>query len=258
MPSVPSHRVAASPGVAGPQPPRRRPADGGYARGEETRARIVQAAMKVFADEGFARASTRRIAAEAGVNPPALQYYFDSKEGLHRACADLIIAHCKTTLDPAREAAEAALAQGSQDEALEAVCRFLDVQADLSVTSRETPVWSRFMSRAQLDCAGPAYVYVKATLSAPLHGLMARLVGRAVGRPPQDEKVKLRALILSSQIAGLHRDREHVLAELGWPDFGGPRLTAVKEIVREHTRAAIQAARRPEGAQATSDRSDRI
>lgn len=202
--------------------------------------------MKVFADEGFARASTRRIAAAAGVNPPALQYYFDGKDGLHRACADLIIDHCRTTLDPAREDAEAALAQGSQDEALEAVCRFLDVQADLSVTSRETPVWSQFMSRAQLDDGGPAYGYVKATLAAPLHGLMAKLVGKAVGRADQDEEVRLRALILSSQISGLHRDREHVMAELGWPDFGGPRLTAVKRIVREHTRAAIRAARRPE------------
>ena len=231
--------------LAAPKPadtaaqPRRRPADGGYARGEETRARIVEAAMKVFAAEGFARASTRRIAAEAGVNPPALQYYFDSKEGLHRACADLIIDHCRVTLDPARETAEAALARGSQEDALEAVCAFLDVQADLSVTSRETPVWSRFMSRAQQDDGGPAYGYVKATLAAPLHGLMAKLVGKAVGRPPEDQEVRLRALILSSQISGLHRDRDHVLAELGWPDFAGPRLAMVKAIVREHTRAAL-------------------
>lgn len=226
-------------------PPRRRPLEGGYARGEETRARIVEAAMNVFAEEGFARASTRRIAAEAGVNPPALQYYFDGKEGLHRACADVIIAHCRTTLDPAREAAEAALANGSEDEALEAVCRFLDVQADLSVTSRETPAWSRFMHRAQLDDGGPAYRYVKATLAAPLHGLMGKLVARATGRETVDEEVRLRALILSSQIAGLHRDREHVLAELGWPDFGGPRLALVKALVREHTRAALLSARRP-------------
>lgn len=232
---------------AAPQP-RRRPADGGYARGEETRARIVEAAMKVFAEEGFARASTRRIAAEAGVNPPALQYYFDGKEGLHRACADLIIDHCRATLDPARESAEAALAHGSQEEALEAVCRFLDVQADLSTSSRKTPVWRDFMSRAQQDDGGPAYRYVKATLAAPLHGLMARLVGRAVGRPAEDEAVRLRALILSSQIAGLHRDREHVLAELGWPDFDGPRLAMVKAIVREHTRAALLAARRESAA----------
>ena len=96
------------------------------------------------------------------------------------------------------------------------------------------------MGRAQLDDGGPAYGYVKSTLAAPLHGVMAGLVAKIADRSADDEEVKLRALILSSQIAGLHRDREHVLAELGWPDFGGPRLAQIKSIVREHTRAALQ------------------
>ena len=223
--------------------PRRRPTEGGYARGEETRARIVEAALKVFAAEGFAGASTRRIAAEAGVNPPALQYYFDSKEGLHRACGDVIIAYCKATLDPARDRAQGVLEQGSADDAVEAVCHFLDVLADLSVTSRETPVWSQFMARAQTDDGGPAYSYIKSTVSGPIHGMMAALVGKAIGRPAAADEVKLRALFLTSQTAGLHHNREHALAELGWSDFGGPRLAVIKRIVGEHTRAALLAAR---------------
>ncbi len=58
---------------------RRRPTNGGYARGEETRARIIAVALRLFGDRGFDGVSTREIAEEAGVNPPALQYYFDSK-----------------------------------------------------------------------------------------------------------------------------------------------------------------------------------
>jgi len=61
--------------------PRRRPAEGGYARGEEVRMKIIEAALRVFGENGYERASTRQIAAEAGVNPPALQYYFDGKGG---------------------------------------------------------------------------------------------------------------------------------------------------------------------------------
>jgi len=38
----------------------------GYARGEETRARIVTTALRVFGEEGFNKASTRQIAADAG------------------------------------------------------------------------------------------------------------------------------------------------------------------------------------------------
>ena len=69
---------------------RRRPADGGYARGDETRARIISAALDVFGTHGFGGASTRMLAERAGVTLPALHYYFDSKEGVYLACAEHI------------------------------------------------------------------------------------------------------------------------------------------------------------------------
>src|SRR5215469_13323418 len=77
-------------GAMGAPAPRRRPVEGGYARGEETRLRIIATAIPLFGRRGFDGVSTREIAAEAGVNPPALQYYFDSKEGLYRACCEYI------------------------------------------------------------------------------------------------------------------------------------------------------------------------
>ena len=55
-------------------------AEGGYQRGEETRARIVEAAVVVFGERGYDGASTRDLANAAGVNAPAIQYYFDGKE----------------------------------------------------------------------------------------------------------------------------------------------------------------------------------
>ncbi len=60
----------------------RRPSAGGYARGDETRLRIIEAAIESFGEHGFEAASTRDIAARAGVNAPALQYYFENKEGV--------------------------------------------------------------------------------------------------------------------------------------------------------------------------------
>src|SRR5215469_980745 len=64
-----------------------RPASAG--KGEDTARRILLAAIEVFADEGYEGASTRSLASHAGVNAPAIQYYFGSKEGLYRA----VIAH---------------------------------------------------------------------------------------------------------------------------------------------------------------------
>src|SRR5271165_5925578 len=79
---------------------RRRPTSGGYARGEETRARITAVALRLFGDRGFDGVSTREIAEEAGVNPPALQYYFDSKEGLYCACAEYVASRVLGATEP--------------------------------------------------------------------------------------------------------------------------------------------------------------
>ncbi len=53
--------------------------------GEESRKRLLEAAVQCFAEQGFAKTSTRTIAAHAGVNIAAISYYFGDKAGLYRA-----------------------------------------------------------------------------------------------------------------------------------------------------------------------------
>src|SRR5262245_58473427 len=61
-------------------------------RSLETRERLVEAALHVFADHGFAGASTREIARRAGVALAALPYHFTTKEALWKAAAGRIFA----------------------------------------------------------------------------------------------------------------------------------------------------------------------
>ena len=60
----------------------RRSVEGGGAKSEETRARILEAALGVFRERGFDRATMREIAVEAGVATGAAYYYFDSKDAI--------------------------------------------------------------------------------------------------------------------------------------------------------------------------------
>src|SRR5947209_6777192 len=54
-------------------------------RRARTRARILDAAFRVFAREGYHRATLEAIVAEAGVSKGALYYTFDSKQALFHA-----------------------------------------------------------------------------------------------------------------------------------------------------------------------------
>lgn len=51
-------------------------------KSEETQARILKAALSVFRERGFERATMREIAAEAKMAVGAAYYYFDSKEAI--------------------------------------------------------------------------------------------------------------------------------------------------------------------------------
>ncbi len=65
---------------------------------DATRDRIVAAAVDLFAERSFDGASTREIAARAGVTQPLLNYHFHSKDELWRAAVDGVFAELVATL----------------------------------------------------------------------------------------------------------------------------------------------------------------
>lgn len=53
--------------------------------GAEARERLLHTALRMFAEKGYAKTSTREIAQGAGVNVASISYYFGDKAGLYRA-----------------------------------------------------------------------------------------------------------------------------------------------------------------------------
>jgi TetR/AcrR family transcriptional regulator len=59
-------------------------------RSDQTRARILDAAIRQFSDNGLAGARTEQIAEEAGVNKALIYYYFAGKEALYKAALESV------------------------------------------------------------------------------------------------------------------------------------------------------------------------
>lgn len=51
---------------------------------EDRKEQILDAAMRVFAQKGFTRATNKDIAREAGITPGLIYYYFESKEAVFK------------------------------------------------------------------------------------------------------------------------------------------------------------------------------
>jgi AcrR family transcriptional regulator len=57
---------------------------------DQTRERVLAAALDLFSERSFEGATTRDIAARAGVTQPLLNYHFQSKDALWRAAVDTL------------------------------------------------------------------------------------------------------------------------------------------------------------------------
>ncbi|NGZ88381.1 CerR family C-terminal domain-containing protein [Duganella aceris] len=66
--------------------------------GEQSRLRLLAAAMRLFGEQGFSKTSTREIAQAANANVAAISYYFGDKAGLYQACFSSICAPAESNI----------------------------------------------------------------------------------------------------------------------------------------------------------------
>ena len=118
--------------------------DGRAARadGDATRAKILDAAGRLFAEKGFAHTTNRAVCEEAGVDLAAINYHFESRDGLYRAV--LLEGHARlVSLEDLRDIqAKPVTAQAK----LEAI---LDIFVEVSLAERLWPV--RVLARELLS-----------------------------------------------------------------------------------------------------------
>ncbi|MDW7966524.1 MAG: TetR/AcrR family transcriptional regulator [Thermoanaerobaculum sp.] len=135
----------------------------------ETVKQILQAALTVFAEKGYAGATTEAIARRAGVNKAMLYYYVGSKEELFGAA----ILHL---LVPARNTLAAALDQTPHPEE-----KLPLIQATFAALFRQHPQLPRLMLRTLTTELQRIPQEVLAAM-AQVYSLTAAVVGQGVGQ----------------------------------------------------------------------------
>jgi TetR/AcrR family transcriptional regulator, regulator of cefoperazone and chloramphenicol sensitivity len=203
----------------------------GYRKGGEARARILRAALVVFGEHGFKGGATRQIAEAAGVNLPALKYYFGGKQGLYLACAQEIVGRYLQRMLPLVTEAHAALgAPMSQADALVRLKAVLRSLAELLVGKGEAELWMAFVLKEMAE-QGPAFDILYRQLWAPGVELTAGLIARALGQAETGASARIRALLLISSLSAFSTARPVSLKFLDWPDARDARFERLMEIL---------------------------
>ncbi len=88
---------------------------------EDARARLIDAAIKLFAEKGYEGTSVRDLATAAGVNVAAVSYHFGSKDALYTEALRACLAPCGEMRERMQKHLDAALKNRSRKAAEEAL-----------------------------------------------------------------------------------------------------------------------------------------
>lgn len=198
--------------------------------------------MDAFGEHGFAGASTRDIASRAGVNAPALQYYFENKEGLYRACVEAIADNARESFEPAFRHAQAVLAapEAGVDDLVDAFLRLQDVIVERTLSKKISPNQRLFFAREQsgFEPTSATEILVE-RVRRPFNDVSVALIARISGADPEDTVTRIRAITLHGQLMIFHSAQRSTLASLRWPNFSAERLALLRETVREQSRTLL-------------------
>ncbi|MFG3342971.1 TetR family transcriptional regulator [Glycomyces sp. NPDC048151] len=149
----------------------------------DTKAEILAAARRLFAEEGFESVSMRRIASEAGVDPSLIHHYFGSKD-------DLFLAAIELPMDPAPEVAAVLSAGGVEGAGGRLMKAFVAIW--------DGPHQEKLLAVVRTSLSKPAMSFV-------LRQLFEHRIVKTVEDILGDEvdRVPARASFIASQVFGL-------------------------------------------------------
>ena len=160
-------------------------------REKAVKARLIDAAAKVFAEKGFSQATTREICSRARANAAAISYYWGDKEGLYKRVIEELIID-RTQNYPLSAAADELLSPEVR------LRKFIELFLHrLLDTGR--PAWSGKIMIREIIRPTEAVSVVLDKLVKPTFEVLTSIVRAIIGDQVPEDKVKLAVVSIISQ-----------------------------------------------------------
>ena len=203
---------------------------------DTARERLIQAALAVFAKDGFDAATTRAIAARAKVNLAAIPYYFGTKEHLYHEAIMALVEFIESRFRAPREAIVAMLDQADLPrERLLSTLEALAVGMVDTVTGPEIRAYAPLVMREHM-MPGPAFEIFYDRLMRHQHEMLTRLVARLLCVPEDSREAMIRAQMFFGQIFGFLVGRNLLVRRMGQEDYTPDDVAEIRRMVVEALR----------------------
>jgi TetR/AcrR family transcriptional regulator, regulator of cefoperazone and chloramphenicol sensitivity len=206
------------------------------------RARLLAAALKIFARYGFEGASTRRITREAKVNIAAIPYYFRDKEGLYKATLEHIAGIIRKNITDEALSFRAKVESGniSPEESRMILRGLIEKFAFFLLGDKASADIARIFLREQMDPTSD-FPILYDSLMRPAHEMLTRLVARLAKLPFPGEQATLCAHALLGQLVIFKTHREAAFRRLKWKKYGAAEKEKIVNVVLQNVDFVLDA-----------------
>lgn len=202
-----------------------------------TRAKLIDAAGRIFAERGFHAATVREICAEAGANIAAVNYHFRDKVGLYSCVLRELTQATKAGI-----IMQALSGDGSAEERLRLV-----IAAMLHAMTSEVKGAARMLHIMghELSAPTPVLDQVVDEFIVPSHLKLCETVGEILGAPALDETTRLCAFNVVGQV--MHFAKGRPVITRAWPrlKYTDKDIEAMAEHITSFTLSALHGMAKP-------------
>ena len=207
---------------------------------ERAKARLLEAAVRIFGEKGLKGATVREIAKAAGQNVAAIAYYFGSKERLYDLIIEGIVREFHHALGDILQRIDELerLQHPDPVRALAVLKAFLGAVYLRVLSRREALPIARLIVREQLGPT-PAFEILYHKAFRQLHTRLCFLVGLVLGRDPREPQTILRTHMIMGQVYFFAMSREAILRRLGWRTLEGKNAELVIQVLEQNIEALL-------------------
>ena len=202
--------------------------DSRTASGGETRDRLLESGLRLFATHGYESVSTRQLTRAADANIAAIAYHFGGKTELYRAVAEHLVAETEPLFGPvlAALADGVATARGDRQALARAAAAF--TRGMLSGFAGDARMgWRAALVTREYAQPSEAFAILFKGRIEPMHKALTELSAAALGRSVDDPETVIRAHAVAGQIIIFFLARVVLWARLDWETYTPERLALV-------------------------------
>lgn len=199
---------------------------------QETRQRLLNAGVRLFAEHGFKGVSVRDLSNEAGTNIAAINYHFGGKQGLYQAVFEATLdtdePRFRDALATIRTLAQSA---GADSPQLVAAVRLYVRNLLGPLTAEERTRWFAVLAIREMAFPSDAFELIYRRRAEPLQAALTCIIAAARGGTGESEAERLEAHALTGMITGFGIARAILWRQMHWDCYTPDRIEQVGEII---------------------------